>query len=160
MADANAPATKGGLMGVLIPVVVLTVLAAGGGGLIGTQIVAAARRAAAPEAGKLATAAPTPESPTSLRELQPVVTNLAGADKDSWIRLQAAIVYDKVDAPQIEVLSAKVGNDILAVMRTLTIADLQGASGLELLREDLNERASIRSDGHIKELIIEMLVVQ
>ena len=70
------------------------------------------------------------------------------------------MVYEKVDAPQIDILAAKVGDDVLAVMRTLTLEDLQGASGLELLREDLNERANIRSDGHIKELIIEMLVIQ
>ena len=88
------------------------------------------------------------------------MTNLAGPDATSWIRLQTAIVYSKADAPQIDVLAAKIADDVLAVVRTLTLAQLQGASGLELLREDLNERASIRSDGHIRELMIEMLVIQ
>ena len=49
---------------------------------------------------------------------------------------------------------------MLAFVRTLTLAQLQGASGLQHLREDLNERVAIRTDGHIHELMIEMLVIQ
>ncbi len=159
MADPDAPAKKkgGGLIGFLIPLVVLTVMAAGGGWMMGTQIIAAMKAAAA---AKAPAAAPVVESTVALKELTPIVTNLAPPNARAWIRLQAAVVYEKADAPQIDILAAKVGDDLLSVMRTMTLEDLQGASGLELLREDLNERASIRSDGHIKELIIEMLVIQ
>ena len=45
-------------------------------------------------------------------------------------------------------------------MRTLTLAQIAGASGLQHLREDLNERAAIRSDGRVRELILQTLVVQ
>lgn len=159
MADPDAPAKKkgGGLIGFLIPLVVLTVMAAGGGWMMGTQIIAAMKAAAA---AKAPAATPVVESTVALKELTPIVTNLAPPNARAWIRLQAAVVYEKADAPQIDILAAKVGDDLLSVMRTMTLEDLQGASGLELLREDLNERASIRSDGHIKELIIEMLVIQ
>lgn len=159
MAGSDAPAKKkgGGLIGFLIPLVVLTAMAAGGGWMMGTQIIAAIKAAAAP---KPAVPAVVAESTVALKELTPIVTNLAAPNTRAWIRLQAAVVYEKADAPQIDILAAKVGDDVLSVMRTLTLEDLQGASGLELLREDLNERASIRSDGHIKELIIEMLVIQ
>ena len=102
----------------------------------------------APEIGK-----------SAVRELDPIVTNLAAPD-GSWIRLQTAIVYDKADVPQIDVLAAKIGDDILAFVKTLTVAQLQGASGLQQLREDLNERASVRSEGHVRELMIEMMVIQ
>ncbi len=156
---ADAPTRTGGLMGLLIPVVVLTILAVGAGFMIGTTIVAAHKAAAAAAPAAPATAALPPPS-TVLKELAPIVTNLASPDNASWIRLQAAVVYDKTDAPQIEVLAAKIGDDVLTVLRTMTLDQLQGGSGLELLREDLNERAAIRSDGHIKELIIEMLVIQ
>ena len=159
MADPDAPGKKkgGGLIGFLIPLVVLTVMAAGGGWMMGTQIIAAIKAAAAP---KVVPQAAVAESTVALKELTPIVTNLAAPNARAWIRLQAAVVYEKADAPQIDILAAKVGDDVLSVMRTLTLEDLQGASGLELLREDLNERASIRSDGHIRELIIETLVVQ
>ena len=94
-----------------------------------------------------------------MKELAPVVTNLAAPD-GSWIRLQTAIVYDKTDAPAMELVGRKVSEDILTFVRTLTLEQIQGASGLEALRDDLNERAQLRSDGKVRELLIEMLVVR
>ena len=87
------------------------------------------------------------------------MTNLAAPD-GAWVRLQAAIVYDKVDQPKIDIMASKVVDDTMAFLKTLTVAQLQGATGLQHLREDLNERAGLRSDGHVKELMIEMLVIE
>ena len=158
MADAK----KGSMLGTLIPILVLTVAAGGGGALIGTQIAAVARSAAEKAAG-----GPESQKPASapiasnqaLRELVPIVTNLAFPEGIS-IRLQTAIVYDKTDAPQIDVIATKIGEDVLAFVRTLTLAQIQGSSGLQALRDDLNERAVVRSDGKVRELLIEMLVVR
>lgn len=162
MAD-DAP-KKPSKIGALVPILVLTLAAGGGGALIGKQIVAMTRaatdRAAAGPAGaKPAVAAAMPASERVLKELAPVVTNLAAPD-GSWIRLQTAIVYDKNDAPAMELVGRMVGEDILAFVRTLTLEQIQGASGLEALRDDLNERAQLRSDGKVRELLIEMLVVR
>ena len=159
MADASK---KGSMLGAVIPILVLTVAAGGGGAFMGTQIVAAAKSAA-----EKATGVPDGPKPSSaslasteaLKELVPVVTNLASPEGTS-IRLQTAIVYDKGDAPQIDVIASKIGEDVLTFVRTLTVAQIQGASGLQALRDDLNERAAVRSDGKVRELLIEMLVVR
>ena len=159
MADATK---KGSMLGALIPILVLTVAAGGGGALIGTQIVAAAKSAVEKAAGGPEALKPPPgpvASTAALKELVPVVTNLASPEGTS-IRLQTAIVYDKTDAPQIDVIATKIGEDVLAFVRTLTLAQIQGASGLQALRDDLNERAVLRSDGKVRELLIEMLVVR
>ena len=158
MADAK----KGSMLGALLPILVLTAAAGGGGALIGTQIVAAAKSAAEKAAG--GPEAPKPPAASlanteALRELVPVVTNLVSPEGTS-IRLQTAIVYDKTDAPQIDVIATKIGEDVLAFVRTLSLAQIQGASGLQALRDDLNERAVVRSDGKVRELLIEMLVVR
>ncbi len=160
MAD-DAP-RKGSKLGAIVPVLVLTLAAGGGGALVGKQIVAATRAAAEKPAAGAETArkaadAPPPER--ALKELTPVVTNLA-APEGSWIRLQTAIVYDKTDAPGMDLVATKVSQDMLAFVRTLTLEQIQGASGLEALRDDLNERAQLRSDGKVRELLIEMLVVR
>ena len=145
-----------------MPILVLTAAAGGGGAFIGTQIVAAAKSAAEKAAGgpdaPKSSAAPL-ASTEALKELVPVVTNLASPEGTS-IRLQTAIVYDKTDAPQIDVIASKIGEDVLTFVRTLTLAQIQGASGLQALRDDLNERAAVRSDGKVRELLIEMLVVR
>lgn len=157
------------MMGFIVPLVVLTLLAGGGGVVVGKQIVSMAgakpAEAAEGKAGEAAegkpaaVAANVPIAASSLKELNPVVTNLAAPD-GAWVRLQTAIVYDKKDAPQIDVLAATIGDDILAFVKTLTVAQLQGANGLQQLREDLNERAALRSDGHVREVLIETLVIQ
>ena len=159
MPDASK---KGSMLGALMPILVLTAAAGGGGAFMGTQIVAAAKSAAEKAAGgpdaPKSSAAPL-ASTEALKELVPVVTNLASPEGTS-IRLQTAIVYDKTDAPQIDVIATKSGEDVLAFVRTLTLAQIQGASGLQALRDDLNERAAVRSDGKVRELLIEMLVVR
>ena len=94
-----------------------------------------------------------------LKELPPIVTNLASPEK-AWIRMQASIVYDTSLVTQPDIMVAQIVSDTVAFLRTETLASIEGAEGLRRLREDLNERASIRSDGHVRELIIETLVTQ
>ena len=69
-------------------------------------------------------------------------------------------MFDSKAVPKPDLVAAEIGEDILGFMRTLSEAQIGGASGLEHLREDLNERAAIRSGGLVRELIIQTLVVQ
>jgi flagellar FliL protein len=159
---APSPTGKSGGSLWLISVVVLTLFGVGGGWFIGTEIVAMTKAADSPKPKEQA---PTPQSTYSgdivVKELPPIVTNLF-VPEGAWIRLQTSIVYDKKTIPEsdINVMSAHIADDILAFVKTLSAPQIQGASGLQHLREDLNERASLRSDGHVKELIIETLVIQ
>ncbi|MEI9915923.1 MAG: flagellar basal body-associated FliL family protein [Methylovirgula sp.] len=98
-------------------------------------------------------------SNVSLVDLPPVITNLADPTS-AWVRLEAAVVVDKQATTKPDVLGAEIADDILGFMKTLSLSQIGGASGLQHLREDLSERASIRSQGHVRELIIQTLVVQ
>lgn len=141
-------------------IAVLTVVAAGVGGAFGIGLVARVRSAAQMDAGSTAAGPPLRYGQdVGLFDLPPIITNLADPP-DAWVRLQTSIVYDRKAVPKPEVLAARVAEDILAYMKTVTVAQIGGASGLEHLREDLNERASIRSDGHVRDVIIQTLVVQ
>ena len=55
---------------------------------------------------------------------------------------------------------ARIGDDILAYLRTVSLRQLEGPIGLENIRQDLNDRAAIRSDGKVREFVIRTLVVQ
>ncbi|HEY0331535.1 MAG TPA: flagellar basal body-associated FliL family protein [Rhodopseudomonas sp.] len=94
-----------------------------------------------------------------LRKIAPVVTNLA-SPPGAWIRVEASVITDQVNEDEANVLVARVGEDVVAYLRTISPAQIEGARGLQYLREDLNERAAIRSSGKVRELIIETLVVQ
>ncbi len=150
----SKPAGKSGFV---ITIVTLTVLAAVGGGLLG-KILAHPRAASAATAAT--TAKPLPyAADIQVRELPAIVTNLA-MPQGSRVRMQVAMVYPKVGVENVNLLAAKINDDLIAFLKTLTVADLQGPSGLQALREDLNERAAVRSEGKVREIIIEALVVQ
>jgi len=96
---------------------------------------------------------------SNLLDLPPIVTNLA-APTDIWVRVEASIVFDPKSTLHPEVLAAEIAGDELAFLRTLSLAQLEGPIGLENVRQDLADRASVRSGGKIAELVIRTLVLQ
>jgi flagellar FliL protein len=103
--------------------------------------------------------APAPAPASTVYDLPPVVTNL-GQPQDTWIRLEASIVFDPKALPHPEAVARKIGEDMLAYLRTVSLKQLEGPVGLQSIREDLNDRAAIRSEGKVSELVIRMMVIQ
>ncbi|WP_441278804.1 flagellar basal body-associated FliL family protein [Tardiphaga sp. 172_B4_N1_3] len=161
MADNTAnEGQRPGIMQWLGALLLVTALSVGAGALASLQLMSTFQRIS--ENQKEA-----PEKPISsafnandrLRKITPVVTNLA-APPNAWIRMEASIVTDKLTEEEASIVVARIGEDVAAYLRTLTPAQIEGARGLQYLREDLNERALTRSSGRVRELIIETLVVQ
>ena len=96
-----------------------------------------------------------PESPTVI-QLAGITTNLA-APSDVWIRMEASIVLDE---PQDAGLSERIHQDFLAFVRTLKLHQIEGASGFQHFKADLEERAAIRSNGHVKQVLIRTLLFE
>ena len=97
--------------------------------------------------------------PSTIFDLPPIVTNL-GAPQDTWVRLEGSIIFDPRTLPHPEAAAGRIGDDILAYLRTVSLRQLEGPIGLENIRQDLNERAAIRSDGKVRAFVIRTLVVQ
>ena len=156
---ATTAAKSGGKANLIVTAGALTVLAIIGGGLVGKLIVARLKDAIAPPTTTTtSTSLPYP-STVEVRELAPVITNLA-PPTSSRIRLQVAIVYAKGAIEEPGLAAAQITDDIVAFLNTLTLVRLQGASGLQNLREDLNDRAAVRTQGKVREVVIETLVVE
>lgn len=88
--------------------------------------------------------------------IDPITTNLASPG-NIWVRMEVAMVFD--DRPPPELLRT-IHQDILAYMRTVTLHQVQGASGFQHLKTDLEERIRIRSDGHASQLLIRTLLFE
>jgi flagellar FliL protein len=101
-------------------------------------------------------AAHEPGAGPTLVPLAPITTNLASTT-DVWIRLEASVLYD---APQPPALTEEIHQDLLALVRTLKMHQIEGASGYQHLKADLEERAAIRSDGHAKQILIRTLLLE
>jgi flagellar protein FliL len=162
MSDEEPKKKSGSVLQWLLVTVVMSLVSVGAGGFLGLQLVSQIKdtgQAAAAKESKVEAAPPKYGGGMGIVNLPPVVTNLADPP-DAWVRLQAAIVFDTKAVPLPDVLAAQIAEDYLGFLKTLTVAQIGGASGLQHLREDLSERASIRSEGRIRELIIQSLVVQ
>lgn len=154
--------SSGSLGGFVLMLFVLTLLGGGIGAVAGLHFTQTIQNAVAGQM-KAAPQATAEEdiylAPVRLRALKPLVTNLA-APREAWVRLQASVVIDQQGIDDVIVLMGHIEEDILAYLRTVTLAQIEGAAGLQHLREDLNERAVSRSGGKVRELILESLVVQ
>lgn len=190
MADAEAVAEEGeekkkkggGLVVTIVIVLVLTVLAGAGGWFLGktlsgsfiTQEKKDEMAKKASEAAQLAAAegggghAGGPKKPgedsvphlateeNGVVMLEPITTNLAYPSQ-SWVRLEVALLFaGKPDEKTAE----EVHQDIVAYMRTVSLQQMQSARGFEYLRDDIKERATLRTEGRVKDVMFRTFVVQ
>lgn len=161
-ATDTAPAPRKG-PSLIVQIAVLLVLsgAAIGAGWFAGQMMGArggAEPAAeSPPAAKEGSAheAPGPQA-LNIFPLATITTNLADP-RDLWIRLELALVFkDQVDARIAEM----VNQDVLAYLRTVKSRQIEGPSGLQHLRSDLDERAQTRSQGKVTQVLIRTLLFE
>jgi flagellar FliL protein len=89
-------------------------------------------------------------------KLAPMTTNIA-VPNTLWVRMEASIVLDQSASPSI---ADDIHQDFLAYLRTLRVYQIEGATGFRNLKADLEERAKIRSDGHVKQVLIQTLLFE
>lgn len=164
--SAEEPVAKqtGGRKSILISIAAMTLMtlvaAAMGGGLgikLADQVenaLRAQRAAAERPADQLRY-----QGPAYLKEIPPAVTNLADPS-DVWIRVESSIVFDDSDISTDDVLAAEITEDFVAYLRTVKLSQIDSPSGMNHLRDDLADRAVIRSEGRVREIVIRTMVVQ
>lgn len=82
--------------------------------------------------------------------LEPIMTSLADPS-DIWVRLELAVVFE--DEPSSS-RAREIHQDLFAYIRTLKLRQIDTPSGLQNLKTDLLERARIRSEGQISDILI------
>jgi flagellar FliL protein len=161
--EAAPPAggRKGSMVHAIAAFAVLTLVAAGSGTLLGFHLVGSVEDAIKTKAAEDAPAPPQPLYPvgTSLLKVPSVVGNLA-SPQDVWVRVEASVIVAEKEIASPDVLAGEIAEDILAYLRSVSLEQIEGPSGLLHLKEDLNDRVAIRSNDQVRELIIESLVVQ
>jgi flagellar FliL protein len=157
---AKAPKPKSSIISTIAAVAALTALGAAAGGLIGMQLftmveVAAKKRAEA----KDDKAAPEYSGDLTVKPLPPITTNVANSP-GIMLRLEASVIFDGEAPRDADALAVQISGDSLAFLRTVSLHQIEGASGLLHLREDLTERARTRSEGRVREFIIQALAIE
>lgn len=162
-APQPAPQKKGqSPLGFVLALLGVTILGGGAGALLSSwqfdTIESAVKERANAEPVRTESALAWDEA-SAIARLEPVVTNLAEPNS-AWVRVDTAMIFDHASVDDVERMKAEVAQSVLAFLRTVTLSELQGASALNHLRDDLNERVRMASSGAVRELLIETMVIQ
>jgi len=161
---------KSGLMALVIPLVVLTAVGGGGGWVIGNMLAPQVKQAE--DAAKAAEAAAGEKSGEAKKDeeglppisteangvvaLEPITTNLA-YPSENWIRLEVALMFN--GPPDVQIAEA-VHQDIMAYLRTVSLQQVEGPRGFQYLKDDLQERVDLRSEGRVSKVMFRTLVIE
>ncbi len=94
--------------------------------------------------------------PPGIFMLEPITTNLA-EPSEVWVRAELSLVFEGEPDPA---MAAAIHQDLFAYLRTVKLRQVETASGLQHLRSDLAERASIRSEGAVKQILFRALLFE
>jgi flagellar protein FliL len=152
----------GGGGGFLIPSLIAIVLGAGGGGAFGYFAIPDGT-AASPQVQSESKPQPAPTPgrfPNDAIELAvPSVITDIGTDPKMRARLDVSIIVAH-GTSESTTLIGEVREDMIAYLKGLTVADIQGVRGFQNLREQLDDRARVRGRGAILGLLIGGLVLE
>jgi flagellar protein FliL len=144
----------------VLGILILTVIGVASGAFFGMQVPGLV----SPSPEKPHAAGPVdpenaPPPNAVVKPLPPITTNLA-RPTSTWVRIESSIVINTDLGPDANVITAQMTEDIVAYLRTLTIDQVEGPSGFQHLREDLNDRVRVRSQGKVSEVIIQSLIIE
>jgi flagellar protein FliL len=162
---------KSGMMALVIPLVVLTAVGGGGGWVIGNMLAPQVKQAE--DAAKAAEAAaagehggeakkeeeglpPISTEANGVVALEPITTNLA-YPSENWIRLEVALMFN--GPPDVKI-AEDVHQDIMAYLRTVSLQQVEGPRGFQYLKDDLQERVDLRSEGRVSKVMFRTLVIE
>jgi flagellar protein FliL len=101
----------------------------------------------------------TDPSKELLMALEPIVVTLAES-KGARLRIEASVIFVEVSKVDRGLLLREMAQDLMTFLRTTTLAQIETASGLEFLREDLAELVQLRSKGSARGIVIKALMVE
>ncbi|MGF1621484.1 MAG: flagellar basal body-associated FliL family protein [Rhodomicrobiaceae bacterium] len=155
-AVAATPKANGGIS--ILGLLILSVMAAGSGVLFGSMVPGLIEQKPVKENLAAREVAGVPAG-ASLEPLGPITTNLA-QPATTWIRLEAILVVEKPLGTDAEIIKKEIAEDLLGYLRTLSIDQISGASGFHHLKEDLNDRVRIRSEGKVSGVVVTSMILE
>lgn len=162
-AGTEASASQPGLV---LALLILAVIGGGAGAGFAVVFLQAKPEVAAPATATLTEKRVENDNPQTSRfpadavevALDPIVTSIGPNDKPK-MRLEASMIVNKNGASS-QVLKKEVAEDIIAFLKSVTMADISGSRGFQNLREDLDDRARIRGRGMVFGLLISGFVFE
>ncbi|PDT27804.1 flagellar basal body protein FliL [Rhizobium sp. L9] len=167
MADEDISAgqskKKSGLL-TIVGIAALTLLGAGGGWAVGTIVAPEIKGAKEVEQAKEADAKKKAEEglaristeANNVVQLEPITSNLA-YPSENWVRLEVALLFN--GPPDVKI-AEDIHQDILAYVRTVSLQQIEGPRGFQYLKDDIQERVDLRSQGRVSKVMFRTFVIE
>jgi flagellar FliL protein len=154
---------KSGMVTTIAAVAVVTLVAAAGGwflgGMLAPDVTPPPKPVKKAEEGAKKEGEGLPllsAEETGVVQLEAITTNLA-FPSDAWVRLEVAILFKDKPDPK---LAETIHQDIMLYLRTVTLQQIEGPRGFQYLKEDLEDRAELLSEGKISKLLFRTFVIE
>lgn len=89
-------------------------------------------------------------------QLEPITSNLS-YPSENWVRLDVALLFNGV--PDV-VMAEQIHQDIVAYLRTVSLQQIQGPRGFQYLKDDIQERVDLRSEGRVTNVMFRTFVIE
>lgn len=162
----EAPKKKSGLVMTIVAVLAVTLVGGAGGWFVGKMLAPAVEppKAEAKAEEKPADGEKKKEEgleraateANGVLQLEPITTNLA-FPTDRWVRLEVALLFKDKPDPK---LAETIHQDIAVYLRTVSLQQIEGPRGFQYLKEDLEERADLISEGKVSRLLFRTFLIQ
>lgn len=157
-------AKKSPLIMTIASVAILTLVGAGGGWFVGGFIapkigkaVEAHAEAEAKEGSKENAGLPKIDPKANgILQLDPVTANLA-YPSTNWVRMEVALMFN--GEPDVK-MAEDIHQDLMTYMRTVSLQQLEGPRGFQYLRDDIQERVDLRSEGRVSKVMFRTFVIE
>jgi flagellar protein FliL len=160
------PKKRSGLIMTVAAVAVVTLVAVAGGWVLGGMLTPEVEKPKIAENPEVAEKTAEGEKEDGLPhiateangvvQLEPITTNLA-FPADRWVRLEVALLFK--DKPDIK-LAETIHQDIAVYLRTVSLQQIEGPRGFQYLKEDLEERIDMISEGKVSRLMFRTFLIQ
>jgi len=91
--------------------------------------------------------------------IQPLVVRMGG-NKGKWIRLEGAIAFSHESKQDRAATVAQLGQDLMLFLGSTELQQIASPTGLEFLRDDMNDIVQTRTNGQASRFIVKSLVVE
>ncbi|MGE3991861.1 MAG: flagellar basal body-associated FliL family protein [Pseudorhodoplanes sp.] len=91
--------------------------------------------------------------------LQPLIVRING-DTGKWLRLEGAVAFARSSKEDRGPIVAQLGEDLMLFLGSLRLEQVGSPTGLEFLRDDMNDIVQLRTRGQAKRFVLKSLVVE
>lgn len=178
MAEGEKQGPRNGSGGIIVPSIIVLVLGVGSGAFYELMFGAVPQTVVENQVGasdkKPVTMGGKPTSVTEgatlskndvdrLKEhfvpLEPIIVNIGG-NAGRWLRIKRYAVFSQQVKDGREALVSQMSEDIMGYLRSISVTQLETATGLEFLKDDLREIVHIRTKGRADRFVLRTLVVE